>query len=44
MIRVRSCLPEDEKAVLALAPDFATSFLVDQVSFSESFSQVLSLF
>jgi len=42
MIRVRSCLPEDEKAVFALARDFATSFPVDHLRFSESFSQVLS--
>ena len=42
MIRVRCCLPEDEKAVFALARDFATSFPVDQLSFSKSFSQVLS--
>jgi GNAT superfamily N-acetyltransferase len=42
MIQVRSCLPEDEKAVFALVRDFATSFPVDQLSFSLSFSQVLS--
>jgi GNAT superfamily N-acetyltransferase len=42
MIRVRGCLPKDEKAVFALVRDFVTSFPVDQLSFSESFSQVLS--
>jgi GNAT superfamily N-acetyltransferase len=42
MIRVRSCLPEDEKAIFALVRDFATSFPVDQLSFSVLFSQVLS--
>ena len=41
MIQVRNCLPEDEKAVFALVSDFATSFSVDQLSFSRSFSQVL---
>ncbi|HEY0794034.1 MAG TPA: GNAT family N-acetyltransferase [Chthoniobacterales bacterium] len=42
MIRIRSCLREDEKAVFALARDFATSFPVDPASFSESFPHVLS--
>jgi len=42
MIHVRSCLPEDEEAVFALARDFATSFPVDQAGFSEAFSQVLA--
>jgi GNAT superfamily N-acetyltransferase len=41
MIQVRNCLPEDEKAVFALVSDFATSFPVDPLSFSRSFSQVL---
>jgi len=43
MISVRKGLPEDEKAILALARDFATSFPVDQAGFSEAFSQVLAL-
>jgi GNAT superfamily N-acetyltransferase len=42
MIQVRNGLPEDEKAVFALVRDFATSFPVDQLNFSETFSQVLS--
>src|SRR5271168_4389189 len=42
MIRVRSCLPEDEEVVFALARDFATSFPVVQVGFSRMFSQVLA--
>ncbi|MBV8485090.1 MAG: GNAT family N-acetyltransferase [Verrucomicrobia bacterium] len=42
MIRIRSCLPEDEKTLFALVREFATSFPVDQRSFSVSFSQVLS--
>lgn len=33
---------QDEKAVLALARDFATSFSVDQAGFTLAFSQVLS--
>jgi GNAT superfamily N-acetyltransferase len=41
-MRIRSCLPEDEKAVFALVREFVTSFPVDQRSFSISFSQVLS--
>ncbi|MCE0521353.1 MAG: GNAT family N-acetyltransferase [Methylacidiphilales bacterium] len=42
MIRIRSCLPEDEKVVFTLARDFATSFPVDQVGFSQTFSHVLA--
>lgn len=41
MIRIRRCLPEDEKSIFALARDFATSFPMNEAGFSKAFSLVL---
>ncbi len=41
-ITIRAAEPRDEKALLALAKDFATSFAVEAEAFSRAFSELLT--
>ena len=43
MPTIRSALPSDEAAILALARKFATSFPVQPEGFSKSFAQILAV-